>query len=195
MMRGSMRGVLKISGVSLIVVLAVLVFGVEAKSDRQDRGNRHDDDRQRKGRLQFSVTHGVVETILTTPGSGGHALGDLRVLEATPIYDADGNLVGRLDAQLVTSSVDFPNVGDEIRMSTLNFIFGAGDSQFSGSANQLVISGSGFYPGTESTIAINSDLVRPITGGSGEFEGATGSALTEHFVDGTWRHTFKIYMP
>lgn len=43
--------------------------------------------------------------------------------------------------------------------------------------------------------AINSDLVRPITGGSGEFEGATGSALTEHFADGTWRHTFRIHRP
>lgn len=194
-MRESVRGVAKVSGVSLILVLAVLVFAVEAKSDREERGNRHDDDRDRNGMIQFSVTHGVVETILTTPGSGGHALGDLRVLEATQIYDADGELVGRLDAQLVTSSVDFPTVGDEIRMSTLNFIFGAGESQFSGSANQLVVSGSGFYPGTESTIAINSDLVRPITGGSGEFEGATGSALTEHFADGTWRHTFRIHRP
>lgn len=143
----------------------------------------------------FTVTHGAVTTLLVTPGSTGHQLGDLRVLPATGLRDEAGVLVGRLDASLLTTSVDFPAAGDEVRMSQLNFVFGPGDGQFAGSADQLVVSGSGFYPGAGSTIATGSALVRPVTGGSGRYAGATGSARTEHLADNTWRHTFTLWLP
>ncbi|MFM1941694.1 MAG: hypothetical protein RI897_676 [Verrucomicrobiota bacterium] len=143
----------------------------------------------------FFVTHAPVETILTTPGSAGHSLGDERVLPATPIFDEDGIEVGRLDAELLTSSVDYPSAGDEIRMSRLNFVFGEGDQHFSGSADQILVSGSGYYPGDQSTIATGTALVRPVVGGSGAFHGVSGSALTEHLQDGSWRHTFQLEFP
>ena len=180
-----------------LVGLALVSFSSDAKSDRRSRDDRDERDHDRGGRkhLVFSVTHGEVQTLLTTLGSNGHSLGDLRVLPATPIYDEKDQLVGRLDATLTTSSVDIPAVGDEIRMSVLNFIFGVGDQQFAGSSNQIIVSGSGFYPGDQSTIATGTSLVRPVTGGSGEFHGATGSALTDHLPDGTWIHTFDIVLP
>lgn len=140
----------------------------------------------------FSVMHGVVATQLVTAGSQGHQLGDLRVLTATPIVDASGTVVGRLDAQLLTTTIDFPTPGDEVRMSTLNFVFGQGTSHYAGSADQLVVSGSGYYPGNQSTIPVGNALIRPITGGSGVYAGASGWAETEHFLDGTWRHTFHL---
>lgn len=143
----------------------------------------------------FTVTHGAVSTLLVTPGSTGHHLGDQRVLPATGVRDEAGVLVGRLDASLLTTSVDFPAAGDEVRMSQLNFVFGVGDGQFAGSADQLVVSGSGFYPGNDSTIATGSVLIRPVTGGSGRYAGATGSARTEHLADNTWRHTFTLWLP
>ena len=140
----------------------------------------------------FSVTHAPVATILVTAGSTGHTLGDLRVLPATPTLDTNGTDVGRLDAQLLTTSIDYPTAGDEVRMTTLNFVFGEGTQDLSGSADQLVVSGSGYYPGTSSTIAVGAALIRPITGGSGKFSGAGGWAESEHLQDGSWRHTFHL---
>lgn len=179
---------------SLVLTTLVLVAGfmilsgsVQSK-DRSERENRN----RRCEKIVFTVSHDSVTTLLTTQNSTGHQLGDLRILPATPIYDEEGLLIGRLDAKLVTSSIDFPEAGDEIRMSVLNFVFGENDNHFAGSSDQLIVSGSGFYPGQQSTIATGSILVRPVTGGSGRFLGATGSATTEHLADGTWRHTFDI---
>jgi hypothetical protein len=140
----------------------------------------------------FSVRHGAVVTQLATAGSTGHQLGDLRVLPATPITRESGMVVGRLDAQLVTTSIDDPTLGDEVRMSTLNFVFGEGTGHLSGSADQLLVSGSGYYPSSLSTIPVGNALIRPIVGGSGIYAGATGWAKTEHFLDNTWQHTFYV---
>jgi hypothetical protein len=38
-------------------------------------------------------------------------------------------------------------------------------------------------------------LIRPVTGGSGRFAGATGWAETRHFPDDTWQHTFHLLLP
>ena len=145
--------------------------------------------------FRFTVTHVPVKTLLVTPGSPGHQLGDLRVLPATPIQDLTGATVGRMDATLTTTSVDYPGVGDEVRMGHLHFIFGTGELQFVGSANQLLVAGSGFYPGVSSTIAPGSTLLRPIIGGCGQYSGAIGSATSEHLADDSWRHTFEFLVP
>lgn len=145
--------------------------------------------------FRFAVTHAAVQTLLVTPGSTGNRLGDLRVLPATPVLDVAGVVIGRLDATLTTTSVDFPSATDEVRMSHLNFVLGTGDRQFAGSADQILVAGSGFYPGISSTIATGSTLVRPIIGGSGQYSGAIGSARSEHLADGSWRHTFDFLVP
>lgn len=141
---------------------------------------------------RFTVTHGPAVTQMVTAGSTGHQLGDLRVLPAMPIADTSGAILGRLDAQLVTTSIDYPVVGDEVRMSVLNFVFGEGNANLAGSADQLQVSGSGYYPSSQSTIPVGQALVRPITGGSGAYAGASGWARTEHLADNTWRHTFFL---
>lgn len=145
--------------------------------------------------FRFTVTHASVKTLLVTPGSPGHQLGDLRVLPATAIQDLNGTIVGRIDATLTTTSIDYPGVGDEVRMGNLHFIFGTGEFHLAGSADQLLVAGSGFYPGISSTIATGATLVRPIIGGSGQYSGAIGSATSEHLANGSWRHTFDFLVP
>jgi len=148
--------------------------------------------------LVLPVFHGGEEVRigLVTPGSDGHQLGDLRTLEALPVADAEGAVIGRIDAWWVTTSVDFPGPGDEVRMGVLNFVFDDGEHGGGvGSADQVVVSGSGFYPGKESTIALGAILDRPIVGGSGVYAGATGWAESEHLADGRWLHTLHLILP
>lgn len=180
-----------VTGLGLLVVSVVITASVLAGSGEKQGLTSPRETTSHRERI-FAITHAAVATLLVTAGSSGHQLGDLRVLPATPILDDDSAIVGRLDATLFTTSINYPVAGDEVRMSTLNFVFGEGDAQLSGSADQLIVSGSGYYPGTQSTIAPGSALIRPITGGSGRFAGANGWAKSEHLADGTWRHTFHL---
>ena len=137
--------------------------------------------------LVFSVFHGPVTSVLANPDSDGHQLGDLRVVSLPTEYGS-GRSAGRLDATLITTSIDTPEPNDETRISNLIFVFGSG-------VDQIVVNGSGFYPGAGGTIDLDSTLIRPITGGSGVFAGTTGWAETRHFTDDTWQHTFHLQTP
>lgn len=132
----------------------------------------------------FTVTHPAVKTTLTNPGSDGHQLGDLRVT-SIPVQVEGSDMTGRLDSTLTTVGIDQPNAGDEVRISVLIFSFNDG-------ADQIVVNGTALYPKNGSTLATNTTVVRPITGGSGAFAGATGTAESEHLADGGWRHTFHL---
>lgn len=143
----------------------------------------------------FMVTHASVETLLVINGSPGHQLGYLRVLPATAIQDLNAAIMGRIDATLMTTSSDYPGVGDEVRMGNLHFIFGTGELHLTGSSDQLLVAGSGFYPGTSSTIAGGATLVRSIIGSSGRYSGTIGSATSEHLANGSRRHTFDFLVP
>ena len=175
-----------LSSTRMLICVLLLALGGPATADsRSGESSKH-------GTRSFTITHGPVVTQLTTPGSTGHQLGDLRVLTATPIFNRSMVEIGRLDAQLITTSIDYPAQGDEVRMTTLNFVFGAATGHLAGSADQIIVSGSGYYPSTLSTIAAGLKLIRPITGGSGRYAGAGGWAETEHLGDDSWRHTFYI---
>jgi hypothetical protein len=132
----------------------------------------------------FTVTHGPVTIALANQQSDGHQLGDLRVT-SLPIADESGTTIGRLDSTLTTVGIDSPKPGDEVRISTLIFSFGDG-------SDQIVVNGTALYPKAAPTIASNTSVIRPITGGSGIYAGVSGWAETEHLADGTWRHTFHF---
>jgi quercetin dioxygenase-like cupin family protein len=159
----------------LVSLLALVAFGPGALG--------HD---ERQG-ATFSVTHGPVTTTLVGETSDGHQPGDMRVT-SLPIDGEDGQPAGRLDAVLLTTSVDEPIVGDETRVTTLVFVLGDG-------TDQLVVTGSAFYPAGGSTIAVSTSVIRAVVGGSGAWAGASGWAETEHLDDGTWRHTFHVTHP
>ncbi len=133
----------------------------------------------------LTVTHDAVTITLANPASDGHQLGDLRVT-TIPVSDETGTeVIGRLDSTLTTVGIDTPNDGDEIRISVLVF-------SFHDNADQIVVQGSAYYPKAGGTIAADTIIERPITGGSGAYVGATGWAETEHLADATWRHTFNL---
>lgn len=144
-------------------------------------------DKSNPAQQNFAVTHGPITMFLADHDSDGHQFADLRV-GSLPTYDKHGQETGRLDAMLVTTGINKPNLDDETRISTLIFSFGDG-------VDQIVINGSGFYPAGGGTIGLDSTVIRPITGGSGVFAGASEWAETEHFEDDTWQHSFHLLNP
>lgn len=133
----------------------------------------------------FAVYHGPVEITLADASSDGHRLGDLRVASIDTV-DADGSSLGRLEATLTTTAIDVPADGDEIRVGSLIFTFGENDE------HQIVVDGSAHYPASGPTLASGDVTVRPIVGGSGKFRGVSGDAVTQHFDDDSWSHTFHF---
>ncbi len=144
-------------------------------------------DRCHEAKFTVVVTHGPIIMVLVDSNSNGHQLGDLRV-GSLLTTDEHGREAGRMDAMLVTTGIDVPNPDDEVRISNLIFMFGEG-------VDQIVINGSGFYPAAGGTINLNKTIIRPVTGGSGVYAGASGWVETEHFANDTWRHTFHLLVP
>jgi len=163
----------------LLAIIAVVVLALVTLAPATiARGNG-------PGGSSLTVTHEAVTITLANPASDGHQLGDLRVT-TIPVADETGSdAIGRLDSTLTTVGIDTPNAGDEIRISVLVF-------SFDDNADQIVVQGSAYYPRAGGTIAADTTIERPITGGSGAYAGATGWAQTEHLEDGSWRHTFNL---
>ena len=131
----------------------------------------------------FTAYHPPVTTALINPQSDGHQIGDIRVFGFT-VTDEDGAEIGRLDGTLITTAIDIPNPGDEVRVSELVFDFGGGDV--------IIVGGSGPYLAEAATFATDEALVRPIKGTSGRFAGLTGWCESFHLTDGSWRHVFHF---
>ncbi len=136
---------------------------------------------------QLTVSHGPVTATLADAASDGHAVGDVRAFHI-PFEDGRRHAAGAVDALLTTTSIDTPAVGDETRIGLLVFSFGDGP-------DQLVVQGTAEYPAAGATIAADSSTTRPVTGGSGRYFGASGSAMSTHLADGTWRHDFRLLLP
>jgi hypothetical protein len=130
-----------------------------------------------------TVFHSEINMVLTTKGSDGRQLGDMRV-GSIGVRNSSGDTVGRLDAVLITSGKDNPMVGDETRLSELVFTMNDG--------SVLIVGGSGHYPAQAGTLSRGVKIERPIKGGSGLYQGARGYAVSTHGVDGVWRHEFFI---
>ncbi len=164
-----------------VIVLTMLCLANWPASAWADGRSGSDEDE-----LVFSVFHGPATVVLADLNSNGHKLGDLRVT-SLPIQFVSGEPAGRLDATLITTGINVPEPDDEIRISNLIFVF-------SGGIDQIVVNGSGYYPAAGPTIDLDSSLIRPVTGGSGQFAGTTGWAETRHFANNSWEHTFHLQM-
>ena len=62
----------------------------------------------------------------------------------------------------------------------------------SGTQDRLLLQGIGLYPTAGSTLKADTTLERAIIGGTGQFSGASGTVVTTHLDDGTWKHVFRI---
>ncbi len=136
----------------------------------------------------WTVTHGPISATLVTTGSDGHQVGDVRAF-SFPVELQGRRSTGWLDATLTTTAVDVPAPGDEVRLSLLVFSFGEDR------ASQVVVQGSSVYPAAGATIEAGTSTVRPVTGGSGRFAGATGWAQSIHTTEDTWRHELHLVVP
>jgi hypothetical protein len=130
-----------------------------------------------------TVFHSEINMVLTTKGSDGRQLGDIRV-GSIDVRNSSRDVVGRLDAVLITSGKDHPMAGDETRLSELVFTMKDG--------SVLIVGGSGHYPAQGGTLSRGVKIERPIKGGSGLYKGARGYAISTHGVDGVWSHEFFI---
>lgn len=129
------------------------------------------------------VYHQAV-TPISTVGTG---IGTVRTF-FTPIA-VDGKSA---DGQYLTGTLTTfaPNVKDglELRGSNLTYVFGAEE-------NQLVVGGVSLYPPSGATLAPGQRTVRPVVGGSGIYEGATGQVVSVNLGPNGWTHTFRITVP
>ena len=135
------------------------------------------------GERTIVVKHGAVTPPVLVPGGvEGTTVGDTRYFDIAGTT-ADGAEV-RIEAIMFTTAVN-PGTTDELRDTRLSFTFKE-------LADQVIVEGIGLYPGEGSTIAPQTTIRRPITGGSGTYAGATGWAESTHEADGTWTHTLHI---
>jgi quercetin dioxygenase-like cupin family protein len=166
------------TGLSFLVALLLLLTAPAALAQGASTGWRVS---------TFAVTHGPVTATLVPATSDGHTLGDVRAFHI-PFEAGRRTAAGNVDAILTTTALDTPAVGDEVRLGLLVFTFGDG-------RDQLVVQGSAVYPAAGATIAADSSTTRPVTGGSGRYFGASGSARSIHLADGSWRHAFRLLLP
>lgn len=126
------------------------------------------------------VYHEAV-TPTSVTGSGIGAVRTFFIPIAVDGTAADGQyLVGTL-----TTLAEDVGDGLELRGSNLTFVFGE-------EANQLVVGGVSLYPPTGATLAPGQRTVRPILGGSGEYEGARGQVVSTNLGSDGWTHVFRI---
>lgn len=75
--------------------------------------------------------------------------------------------------------------GQELRASNLVFVFGSEE-------NQMVVGGISLYPPTGATLAPGQRTVRPVLGGSGIYDGASGQVVSTNLGADGWTHVFRI---
>ena len=75
--------------------------------------------------------------------------------------------------------------GQELRASNLVFVFGSEE-------NQIVVGGISLYPPTGATLAPGQRTVRPVLGGSGIYDGASGQVVSTNLGADGWTHVFRI---
>lgn len=129
------------------------------------------------------VYHQAVQPIATS-GSGVGTVRTFFIPMAVDGKAADGYY---LTGTLTTLATDMAD-GYEIRASNLIYVFG-------NEADQLVVGGISLYPPSDATLPPGSRTVRPVVGGSGRYDGATGQVISRNYGADGWTHTFRIVVP
>jgi hypothetical protein len=131
----------------------------------------------------ITVTHDVI-TPTATSGSG---IGTVRTFNIPITVDGVSEpnhfLVGTL-----TTWAEAVNDDDELRSANLVFVFG--DEQ-----NQIVLGGISLYPPAGATLSVNTQTIRPIIGGSGIYQGASGQVISKNLGDAGWSHVLEVQLP
>ncbi len=134
------------------------------------------------------VAHPAVTASVIDVGPVGSSPGDLRTYWTTLTKPGTVAAIGSMSGSLLTTAVDKPRAGYELRTAALVFTIGA-------AANQLEVGGIAKYRRQAPTVSRSESVIRPVVGGSGRYAGATGWCRSTHKADNTWRHTFHLWLP
>ncbi|MSO95387.1 MAG: hypothetical protein EXQ81_06285 [Thermoleophilia bacterium] len=135
----------------------------------------------------LTVAHGPVILPYIDAAPAGPSVGDLRTVWTALTRPGKTEEIGYLSGSLLTVAEEKPGPDQELRTSNLVFVVGS-------PVNQIVVGGIVAYNRTAPTVATKSLTVRPIVGGSGAFDGARGSCRTIFYPNGTWTHTFTLFI-
>lgn len=163
-----------VSLVAVIVAVVALVLGIVGISLSNQ---------QSTGLQEVVFTHAEMtpdQITLVKAGPEENNLGDTRYY-VVPATSPEG---GIFTGTLTVMALDTPAAGQQIRESNLVFQFGAIE-------DQIVVQGVASYDAASPALKPGDVVVRPITGGSGKFAGASGWVETTHNADGSWEHVFR----
>lgn len=133
----------------------------------------------------ITVSHGeVAAPTYIDLGVSGQSVGDQRIWH----YDGQDDKSAKVTMDWVMTTTATTNTPDtfESRITLGIFTFSS-DAQ-----DRLLIQGIGLYPTAGSTLKADTTLERAIIGGTGQFSEASGTVVTTHLDDGTWKHVFRI---
>ncbi len=133
----------------------------------------------------LTVTHGEVSApIYIDLGDTGQSVGDQRFWH----YDGQDDKSAKVTMDWVmttTATTNAPNTF-ESRITLGIFTFSRGTQ------DRILLQGIGFYPTSGSTLNAHTTLERAIIGGTGQFSGVSGSVVSTHLDDGTWKNEFRM---
>lgn len=132
-----------------------------------------------------TVTHGKTpDPTYIDLGPEGDSAGDQRIWEFAGQTEAGEPVT--MDWLMITTGQPETASGLENRLTSAVFSFGSQTS------DRILVQGIGLYPKQGSTVKVDATLERAIIGGTGKYAGATGTVITTHLEDGTWRHVLNI---
>jgi hypothetical protein len=133
----------------------------------------------------LTVVHGEVATpTYIDLGAAGQSVGDQRIWH----YDGQDDKSAKVTMDWVMTTTATTNTPGEFESRITLGIF----TFASGAQDRILLQGIGLYPPSGSTLKAQTTLERAIIGGSGQFSGASGSVVSTHLDDGTWKHEFRI---
>lgn len=133
----------------------------------------------------FTVSHGKTpDPVYVDLGTPGDSVGDQRIWNFSGQSDDRQSVV--MDWLMTTTRLADGKVELERRVALGIFTFGQDG------ADSLLIQGVGLYPPAGSTVKVDTSLERAVIGGTGKFSGASGSVVSIHLDDGTWKHEFRL---
>jgi hypothetical protein len=122
-----------------------------------------------------------VPSTTTIPGPNGAPVGTVSIHEAI-LRSSEGNAVGTFHVVVTTVDVS-PGDVTESRMRNVAFYFKDG---------QILATGIGLYPTSETYLEAQAPHRIAIVGGTGKYLGARGEVTTTRSTDGTYRHVLTL---
>ena len=133
----------------------------------------------------ITVRHGEVSApIYIDLGDSGQSVGDQRIWH----YDGQDDKSAKVTMDWVMTTTATTNAPNTFESRTTLGIF----TFSSGTQDRILLQGIGFYPTSGSTLKAHTTLERAIIGGTGQFSGVSGSVVSTHLDDGTWKHEFRM---